>query len=232
MQQPPDRDDNDHPQNRLAPFNPTSDEVQGMILDMLAPLGSDDVLFDLGCGDGRFLVRAARRFKGLRCVGIEYDKVFATRAQESVRNVSAADDDGGGHDDSTNLRHRIHIRHGDCLDLSTTANEHTSVDGDEQLQLPPSPDSTTATAEAGSLCRDLTLADATCIYVYLLPQGIERVKPILEDVVAKKRSKNKRDLRIVTYLFSVKGWEPTHVDRTSKSSSPLYLYHFRDGKLL
>ena len=42
------------------------------------------MLFDLGCGDGRFLVAAASHTSGLQCVGIEIDPVYANRAQEAV----------------------------------------------------------------------------------------------------------------------------------------------------
>jgi len=38
----------------------------------LAEVGPDDVVYDLGCGDGRTLVVAARKF-GARAVGIEID---------------------------------------------------------------------------------------------------------------------------------------------------------------
>jgi SAM-dependent methyltransferase len=38
----------------------------------LAEVGSDDLVYDLGCGDGRIIVTAARRY-GARAVGIEID---------------------------------------------------------------------------------------------------------------------------------------------------------------
>lgn len=45
------------------------------------------MLFDLGCGDGRFLIAAAERVPGLQCVGIEVDPVFAKRAKESLSSL-------------------------------------------------------------------------------------------------------------------------------------------------
>jgi predicted RNA methylase len=38
----------------------------------LAEVGPDDLVYDLGCGDGRIVVTAARRY-GARAVGIELD---------------------------------------------------------------------------------------------------------------------------------------------------------------
>ena len=40
---------------KLAPFNPTSTEAIQIALDLLE-LKDDDVLYDLGCGDGRLLI--------------------------------------------------------------------------------------------------------------------------------------------------------------------------------
>ena len=42
---------------KLAPFNPTSDIAITNALEFFC-LTEEDVLYDLGCGDGRFLLRA------------------------------------------------------------------------------------------------------------------------------------------------------------------------------
>jgi len=49
-------------------------------------LGPDDVLYDLGCGDGRVLLQAARMY-GCRCVGIEKDRETATLARDKVKEA-------------------------------------------------------------------------------------------------------------------------------------------------
>lgn len=91
-----------HPENRLAPFNPTNERAQQSIIRALQ-LQSDDVFFDLGCGDGRLLVTAAEQVPGLVCVGIEYDEVFVDRARQAVAQSSARD--------------RVVSRHGDILQV-------------------------------------------------------------------------------------------------------------------
>ena len=46
---------------KLAPFNPSSDEVVDLALDYLDLNSDTDTLIDLGCGDGRLLITAAIR---------------------------------------------------------------------------------------------------------------------------------------------------------------------------
>jgi hypothetical protein len=45
---------------KLAPFNPTSFEVVAIALTMLQ-ITPNDIVFDLGCGDARFLVEVAEK---------------------------------------------------------------------------------------------------------------------------------------------------------------------------
>lgn len=59
------------PRQSLAPFIPTPDDVVERML-ALARVTKDDVVFDLGSGDGRIPIAAARKY-GARGVGIELD---------------------------------------------------------------------------------------------------------------------------------------------------------------
>ncbi len=55
----------------LAPFVPSPyDVVQRMLT--LAEVTRDDIVYDIGCGDGRIVITAAQRF-GARGVGIDID---------------------------------------------------------------------------------------------------------------------------------------------------------------
>jgi SAM-dependent methyltransferase len=56
---------------RGAPWVPTSRQVIRTMLEM-AELRPGEVLYDLGCGDGRVLITAARDFRA-RAVGVEVD---------------------------------------------------------------------------------------------------------------------------------------------------------------
>ena len=69
----------------LAPFVPTPDDVVNRMLT-LAEVTKDDVVYDLGCGDGRIVITAAQRF-GARGVGIDIDP---QRIAESNANADRA----------------------------------------------------------------------------------------------------------------------------------------------
>ena len=72
-------------QQSLAPYVPTPQDVVERML-ALAGVTRDDVVYDLGCGDGRIVVTAAKRY-GARGVGIDIDP---KRIEESNANAKAA----------------------------------------------------------------------------------------------------------------------------------------------
>ncbi len=69
----------------LAPFVPTPQDVVNRMLE-LADVTSDDVVYDLGCGDGRIVITAAQRY-GARGIGIDID---SQRIAESNANAVRA----------------------------------------------------------------------------------------------------------------------------------------------
>jgi len=73
----------------LVPYVPTPYEVVREML-RLAKVGKDDVVFDLGCGDGRILITAAREF-GARAVGIELRKDLVEQCIKNVREAGLED---------------------------------------------------------------------------------------------------------------------------------------------
>lgn len=72
------------PAQSLAPYVPTPEDVVERML-ALAEVKEGDVVYDLGCGDGRIPIAAARR--GARGVGIDIDP---QRIAESIANAKAA----------------------------------------------------------------------------------------------------------------------------------------------
>ena len=72
------------PSQSLAPYVPTPEDVVERMLD-LAGVTKTDVVYDLGCGDGRIPIAAAKR--GARGVGIDIDP---QRIAESNANAKAA----------------------------------------------------------------------------------------------------------------------------------------------
>ena len=70
---------------QLAPYVPTPQEVVERMLT-LAGVSKSDVVFDLGCGDGRIPITAARKY-GARGVGVDIDP---QRIAEANANAKAA----------------------------------------------------------------------------------------------------------------------------------------------
>jgi SAM-dependent methyltransferase len=70
---------------QLAPYVPTPQDVVDRML-ILAGVTKDDYVIDLGCGDGRIPVTAARKY-GARGLGVDIDPV---RIQEANANAKAA----------------------------------------------------------------------------------------------------------------------------------------------
>jgi SAM-dependent methyltransferase len=68
-----------------VPYVPTPVEVVDRMLEM-ANVGPSDILYDLGCGDGRIVIQAASRF-GTRGVGIDIDP---ERIEECKVNAAKA----------------------------------------------------------------------------------------------------------------------------------------------
>lgn len=68
-----------------VPYVPTPQEVVDKMLDM-AKVGKNDVVYDLGCGDGRIVITAARN-RGARGVGID---INPERIKEANENLKAA----------------------------------------------------------------------------------------------------------------------------------------------
>jgi cyclopropane fatty-acyl-phospholipid synthase-like methyltransferase len=64
------------------PFVPTPIEVVDKMLEM-ARVQKNDVVYDLGSGDGRVVIRAAKKY-GARGVGIEMDQTLLDKARKSA----------------------------------------------------------------------------------------------------------------------------------------------------
>ncbi|HEX9786523.1 MAG TPA: class I SAM-dependent methyltransferase, partial [Candidatus Binatia bacterium] len=70
----------DYPEE--IPFVPTPIDVVDKMLE-LAEVKKGDVVYDLGSGDGRIVIRAAKRY-GVRAVGIEMDPLLLQKARKDA----------------------------------------------------------------------------------------------------------------------------------------------------
>ena len=73
----------------LAPYVPSSPEVVDRMLT-LAKVGPKDVVYDLGCGDGRIPITAATKY-GARGVGIDIDPQRVKEATERIQKAQVTD---------------------------------------------------------------------------------------------------------------------------------------------
>lgn len=73
----------------LAPFVPTPMEVVERMLE-LAQVTKDDVVYDLGCGDGRIVIMAAKKY-GAKGVGVDIDPEMVKESKENARKERVED---------------------------------------------------------------------------------------------------------------------------------------------
>jgi SAM-dependent methyltransferase len=84
-----------------VPYVPTPPDVVEAMLE-LAEVREDDVVYDLGCGDGRMVIAAARKH-GCRGLGVDIDP---RRVAESRANAEVA-----------GVQELVEFRHQDIFDL-------------------------------------------------------------------------------------------------------------------
>jgi len=90
---------------------PTQDPVVDAMLKM-AKVTKNDVVYDLGCGDGKIVIAAATQY-GARGVGVDIDPQRVKEAQENVKKAGVED--------------KVTIIHGDIFDPAIKISEASVV---------------------------------------------------------------------------------------------------------
>ena len=107
---------------QLAPFDPTPPDVVDRML-ALAGIKPGDLLYDLGSGDGRVLIAAAKKYR-IKAVGFEVDPGLVKLARENIKQE--------------NLEQLVEVRHQDftTADLSSAdvVTLYLSHDGNQALK--------------------------------------------------------------------------------------------------
>ncbi len=85
----------------LAPYVPSPQPIVDRMLE-IANLKPGEVLYDLGCGDGRVLIAAVQKYHA-RAVGVELNGKIYKRAQDRINLLG--------------LQNHIELIHGDLLDV-------------------------------------------------------------------------------------------------------------------
>lgn len=73
----------DFESKKIVPFVPTPQEVVDKMLET-AEVKKGDVVYDLGSGDGRIVITAARKY-AVRAVGFEIDPDLIKKSRENIR---------------------------------------------------------------------------------------------------------------------------------------------------
>lgn len=73
-----------------VPYVPTPHEVVREML-RVAQVGKDDVVYDLGCGDGRIVIAAVKDFGAKRGVGVDIDPERIRESNENAQKAGVTD---------------------------------------------------------------------------------------------------------------------------------------------
>lgn len=166
----------------LAPFR-TCNVPTALAALAAAQAGPDDVVADIGCGDGRIVCAAAAVHGCRRAYGVDIEDDVVELAQ---RKAAALDEAlaAGGLDP---VGERVRFECGDALTMP--------------------------------------FADATVLALYLLPEGLELIRPVVERVLGERKG-----ARAVSIRFPFADWEPVRVVHTdTPAAAPLYVYSRSDG---
>jgi uncharacterized protein (TIGR03000 family) len=111
------------PDHIVIRYVPTPPDVVDAMLK-LAGVGKDDVVYDLGCGDGRIVITAVSKFRAKHGVGVDLDP---KRLEESVANAKKA-----------GVSDKVEFRRGDVmkipdLDKATVVTTYLADELNEQL---------------------------------------------------------------------------------------------------
>ena len=74
---------------RIVPYVPTPPEIVDKMLE-LAKVTPDDVVYDLGSGDGRIVITAAQKF-GAHAVGVELDPDLFAQSTARIKELGLED---------------------------------------------------------------------------------------------------------------------------------------------
>ena len=107
----------------LAPFVPSRPEVVQRMLE-ISQVGTQDVVLDLGCGDGRIILSAVRDFKAKKAIGYEVRSDLCRQVVTDIANQ--------------NLQNRVILVNGDLMnaDISeaTVITLYLTTSGNERLK--------------------------------------------------------------------------------------------------
>ncbi len=87
-------------------YVPTPPEIVDAMMK-LGKVGKDDIVYDLGCGDGRLVITAVKKFHAMRGVGVDLDPERIKESKENAKRAGVED--------------KVEFRRGDVLKVKDLA---------------------------------------------------------------------------------------------------------------
>lgn len=200
--------DSDKIGEKLAPFNPTSDEACRIALVDLLQIKEGDILYDLGCGDARLLVYACQLFATSTTTTNSTSGAADSNVTEKAASEEAVDT-ASATTITTTATAAYPIR---CVGV-----EYDLVYVNKALKLL---HDNSISKEQVSILHDNVLnidfLEANAIFIYLVPAGMRALRERLIEAL-------RRGVRIVTYVFSIPDLTPIDV-KIYKGITKIYLY--------
>ena len=73
-----------------VPYVPTANEVVEKMLKM-AKVSSNDIVYDLGSGDGRIPIAAVKQYNALKATGVEINPDLVKKSQDNAKKAGVSD---------------------------------------------------------------------------------------------------------------------------------------------
>ena len=182
----------------LAPFQ-TSSLVDTAYMLHLAKVTSEDTVIDLGCGDGRILVEAAKLY-GSQGIGVELDEALVCQARERAIRENIAKDKV--------IIHNKDIRNVRFFPENTTNNLENTVNTLENTV-------NTLENTADDNLDIHTDPSKTVIILFMLPDGMVVVQEQLKHALRK-------GCRVVAQNWGIPGLRPVQIENRGHIQFELY----------
>ena len=197
----------------LAPFNPTSDSAIDVALQLLN-LSPGDALVDIGCGDGRVLLSAAKREPRLyRCIGLESDPLIFDKAKIRVDDFNQHEEASGA-----TISKRVHV---ELFGLDASSSGAATLLDTIALEC----ETLQKQVQDEDTHRQKKSSHKLAIFVYLVPNGLKVIQPLLHQLV-------KRGGKVVSNMFRAFGEVPPTGVRLSATKSVTTSSEATQGKQL
>ena len=73
-----------------VPYVPTATEVVEQMLEM-AKVSSNDIVYDLGSGDGRIPITAVKKYNAKKATGVEINPELVEKSQDNAKKAGVSD---------------------------------------------------------------------------------------------------------------------------------------------